>query len=453
MKKTAIYIILSGWMLTGCGTYSRYHRPDLSMENLYSTLPADADTTTLASLSWREMFTDPKLQSLIETGLDRNTDLNVARLRVEAAASALLTAKLSYLPSLGLNAKGNAGKHDGATAKTYNAGATASWELDIFGNLTAAKRGAAAALQGSRDYRQAVQTQLVATIADSYYTLAMLDAQMAISHRTLENWQTTVRTLEALKKAGQSNEAGVLQAKANVMQLESSLLSIRKSISETENALFAILAMPSHSIARSNLVEAAFPDTVSIGVPLQLLSNRPDVRQAEMELAQAFYTTNAARAAFYPHITLSGTLGWTNNGGGIITNPGQWLLNAIGSLTQPLFNRGANIANLKTAQIRQEEAKLLFQHSLLNAGKEVNDALTAWQTAKSQLEINARQVETLCDAVRKTESLMRHSNITYLEVLTAQQSLLEAEVQQLQTRFERIQSVIKLYHALGGGRF
>ena len=440
-------------MLTGCGTYSRYHRPDLSMENLYSTLPADADTTTLASLSWREMFTDPKLQSLIETGLDRNTDLNVARLRVEAAASALLTAKLSYLPSLGLNDEGNAGKHDGATAKTYNAGATASWELDIFGNLTAAKRGAAAALQGSRDYRQAVQTQLVATIADSYYTLAMLDAQMAISHRTLENWQTTVRTLEALKKAGQSNEAGVLQAKANVMQLESSLLSIRKSISETENALFAILAMPSHSIARSNLVEAAFPDTVSIGVPLQLLSNRPDVRQAEMELAQAFYTTNAARAAFYPHITLSGTLGWTNNGGGIITNPGQWLLNAIGSLTQPLFNRGANIANLKTAQIRQEEAKLLFQHSLLNAGKEVNDALTAWQTAKSQLEINARQVETLCDAVRKTESLMRHSNITYLEVLTAQQSLLEAEVQQLQTRFERIQSVIKLYHALGGGRF
>ena len=189
-----------------------------------------------------------------------------------------------------------------------------------------------------------------------------------------------------MKKAGQSNEAGVLQAKANVMQLESSLLSIRKSISETENALFAILAMPSHSIARSNLVEAAFPDTVSIGVPLQLLSNRPDVRQAEMELAQAFYTTNAARAAFYPHITLSGTLGWTNNGGGIITNPGQWLLNAIGSLTQPLFNRGANIANLKTAQIRQEEAKLLFQHSLLNAGKEVNDALTAWQTAKCNLK-------------------------------------------------------------------
>ncbi len=403
-------------------------------------------------MSWREMFTDQKLQSLIETGLKQNTDLNVARLRVEAAEATLITAKLLYLPSLGINAEGGGSRYDGATAKTYNVGASASWELDIFGRLTATKRGAVAALQGSRDYQQAIQTRLVATIADSYYTLAMLDAQIAINNRTLENWRATVRTLEALKKVGKSNEAGVLQAKANVMQLESSQLAIRKSISETENALSAILAMPSRSIERNNLTEVSFPDTVSIGVSLQLLSNRPDVRQAEMELAQAFYATNVSRAAFYPNITLSGTLGWANNGGGVITNPGQWLLNAIGSLTQPLFNRGTNIANLKIAKTRQEEAKLLFQQSLLNAGKEVNDALTAWQTAKSQFEINTHQVETLCEAVRKTELLMRHSDTTYLEILTAQQSLLEAETLQLQTSFERIQSIIKLYHTLGGGR-
>lgn len=403
-------------------------------------------------MSWREMFTDQKLQSLIETGLKRNTDLNVARLRVEAAEATLITAKLLYLPSLGINAEGGGSRYDGATAKTYNVGASASWELDIFGRLTATKRGAVAALQGSRDYQQAIQTRLVATIADSYYTLAMLDAQIAINNRTLENWRATVRTLEALKKVGKSNEAGVLQAKANVMQLESSQLAIRKSISETENALSAILAMPSRSIERNNLAEVSFPDTVSVGVSLQLLSNRPDVRQAEMELAQAFYATNVSRAAFYPNITLSGTLGWANNGGGVITNPGQWLLNAIGSLTQPLFNRGTNIANLKIAKTRQEEAKLLFQQSLLNAGKEVNDALTAWQTAKSQFEINTHQVETLCEAVRKTELLMRHSDTTYLEILTAQQSLLEAETLQLQTSFERIQSIIKLYHTLGGGR-
>ena len=447
-----ILSILSTLMLTGCGTYSRYHRADLPTEGLYGDIPENVDTTTLASISWREMFTDRELQSLIEIGLERNTDLNVARLRVEAAEAALMTAKLSYLPSLGINAEGGISRYDGATAKTYNVGASASWELDIFGKLTAAKRGAVAALQGSRDYQQAVQTQLVATIADSYYTLAHLDAQIAINNRTLENWRATVRTLEALKKVGKANEAGVLQEKADVMKLESSQLAICKSIAETENALSAILAMPSHAIERSDLTKASFPDTISVGVPMQLLSNRPDVRQAEMEVAQAFYATHVARTAFYPNITLSGTLGWTNNGGGAITNPGQWLLKAIGSLTQPLFNRGANIANLKIAQTKQEEAKLLFQQSLLNAGKEVNDALTAWQTAKSQYEINTRQVETLREAVRKTELLMSHSGTTYLEILTAQQSLLEAEQLQLQTSFERIQSIIKLYHALGGGR-
>ena len=438
-------------MLTGCGTYSRYHRAGIRTENLYWNLSVDIDTTNIASMSWREMFTDRELQSLIEAGLEQNTDLNVARLRVEAAEAALMTAKLSYLPSLGINAEGGGSRYDGATAKTYNVGASASWELDIFGKLTAAKRGAVAALQGSRDYQQAVQTQLVATIADSYYTLSMLDTQMAINNRTLENWRATVRTLEALKKVGKANEAGVLQAKANVMQLESSQLAICKSISETENALSAILAMPSHSIERSDLAEASFPDTISVGVPLLLLSNRPDVRRAEMELAQAFYATNVARSAFYPNITLSGTLGWTNNGGGVITNPGQWLFNAIASLTQPLFNRGTNIANLKIAQTRQEEARLLYQQSLLNAGKEVNDALTAWQTAKSQFEINTHQVETLREAVRKTELLMSHSSTSYLEVLTTQQSLLSAEQAQAQDRFGEIQGIINLYHALGGG--
>lgn len=450
MKKTTIFI-LSTLMLTGCGTYSRYHRAGIRTENLYWNLSVDIDTTNIASMSWREMFTDRELQSLIEAGLEQNTDLNVARLRVEAAEAALMTAKLSYLPSLGIKAEGGGSRYDGATAKTYNVGATASWELDIFGKFTAAKRGAVVAWQGSRDYQQAVQTQLIATIADSYYTLALLDEQMSINNRTLENWRATVRTLEALKKVGKANEAGVLQAKANVMQLESSQLAICKSVSETENALSAILAMPSQPIERSSLDEASFPDTISIGVPLQLLSNRPDVRQAEMELAQAFYATHVARSAFYPNITLSGTLGWTNNGGGAITNPGQWLFNAIGSLTQPLFNRGTNIANLKIAQTKQEEAKLLFQQSLLNAGKEVNDALTTWQTAKSQYEINTRQVETLREAVRKTELLMSHSSTSYLEVLTTQQSLLSAEQAQAQDRFGEIQGIINLYHALGGG--
>lgn len=316
--------------------------------------------------------------------------------------------------------------------------------------MTNAKRGARAALQGSRAYEQAVRTRLVATVANSYYTLLMLDRQLVVQNRTLVTWEKSVKVLEALKQAGKSNDAAVLQARANRMALESSVLALRRSIHQTENALSVLLALPAGSIERGTLDGQRFPEEVSVGVPLQLLANRPDVRQAECNLAQAFYAVNAARAAFYPSLTLSGSLGWTNSGGAVL-DPGKWLSSAIGSLTQPLFSRGANRANLKIAKARQEEATLLFRQSLLDAGKEVNDALTAWQTARRQVGIAGRQIATLREAVRKTELLMRHLPTTYLEVLTAQQSLLAAELAEAQVRFDEIQGVVSLYRALGGG--
>ena len=318
--------------------------------------------------------------------------------------------------------------------------------------MTNAKRGAWAALESSRAYEQAVQTQLVATVANSYYTLLMLDRQLAINCRTLVTWEKSVKVLEALKQSGKSNDAAVLQARANRMALESSVLSLRQNVHETENALSALLAMPVQAIERGTLDGQRFPEELSVGVPLQLLANRPDVRLAEYNLAQAFYATNAARAAFYPSLTLSGTLGWTNNGGGAILNPGKWLLGAIGTMVQPLFNKGINRANLKIAKAQQEEATLLFRQSLLDAGKEVNDALTGWQTARQRVKIDNNQIALLQEAVRKNEILMRHSPMTYLEVLTAQQSLLAAELTEAQDRFDEIQSVILLYHALGGGK-
>lgn len=448
------HILLTGiaaLTLVSCGVYKPYSRPKTETEDLYRDTVAAADTSTLAALSWRELFTDPNLQALIEHGLQHNTDLGIARLQVKEAEAVLMNARLSYLPSLSLSPEGGISRYDGSTAKTYNLAATASWELDIFGKTTNAKRGAREALEGSRDYAQAVQTQLIATIADSYYTLLMLDRQLEIGEQTLQSWSGSVRTLEALKKAGQTNDAAVLQARANRMQLEASVVSIRKSIAETENTLSALLALPSQEIQRGTLEESVFPERLSTGVPLLLLSNRPDVRQAEHSLAQSFYDTNAARAAFYPSLTLSGTVGWTNNGGGVVMNPGKWLANAIGSLTQPLFNKGTNIANLRIAKARQEEAALRFRQSLLDAGKEVNNALSQWQAARQRIGIGTRQVATLQEAVRKTELLMRHSSTNYLEVLTAQQSLLDAEQAQAQDRFDEIQGVINLYHALGGG--
>ena len=452
--KFAYYTFILLWavcLMTGCSIYKPYSRPEVQTEGLYRDLEETKDTASIATLGWRNLFSDKNLQALIDKGLERNTDLRVAHTRVKAAEAVLMNARLSYLPSLVLAPDGSISGTEGAKAiKTYNLAASASWEIDLFGKVTNAKREALAALEGSRAYRQAVETQLIATIANSYYMLLMLDRQLIISEQTLITWKETEHSIEALKQAGKSNDAAVLQAKANRLALEASVVSIRKSIRETENGLSALLADTSHDIMRGALQKQQFPDTLSAGLPVQLLANRPDVRQAEWNLAQAYYATNAARSAFYPSLTLSGSTGWTNNVGGVVVNPGSWLFSAVGSLMQPLFNKGTNIANLRQAKARQEEALLLFQQSLLDAGKEVNNALTRWQSARIRMDYVNQQIMTLQEAVRKTELLMQHTSINYLEVLTARQRLLEAELTQAQDKFEEIQGVIDLYHAVGG---
>lgn len=451
MKRIIISTLILA-VLSGCSVYRKYPRTAEVDSNLYGKEYTSEDTTSIATLSWKELFADTCLQRLIDTALVRNTDLGTARLRVEQAEAALLTARLSYLPSVNVGAEGGLTGWDGSTSKTYNINGTASWEIDIFGKITAAKREARASLEKSYAYRQAVQTQLVASVASTYYMLLMLDEQIIITEQTLQSWERTVSTLRSLMRAGKANDAAVLQAEANRATLEASLLSMRKSLKETENAMCLLLARIPGSIERGKLAGQTFPDSVSVGIPVQLLANRPDVREAEMSLAKAFYATNVARAAFYPSVNLSGSAGWTNNGGGVVLNPGQWLLNAIGTLTQPLFNRGANIANLKIAKAEQEIAALAFQQKLLAAGSEVNNALTALQTARERLTINSKSVGSLQEAVRKTELLMRHSSVNYLEVLTAQQSLLDVQKSLAQDKFDEIQGIISLYHALGGGR-
>lgn len=453
MKRIGIFIALS-CLLGGCGVYNKYSRPelDVDIDSLYRTQTSTGDTASIASLSWRELFTDPDLQKLISAGLEHNIDLDIARLQVEEAQATLTNARLSYLPSLSLTPQASASRSNGETLTTYNLGGAAGWEVDIFGKTTNAKRGAAAAFEQRQAYEQAVRTQLVATIAESYYTLLMLDEQLAISGQTLANWDATIETLEALVEAGKVNDVAVRQAQASRTALEASMLTIRKSVSETENSLCSLLKEPSHTVVRGSLDGQGFPDTLSTGLPLRLLSNRPDVRQAEAALAEAFYATNAARSAFYPSLTLSGTLGWTNSGGGAVVDPGQWISNAAAQLTAPLFNKGANVANLKIAKARQQEAALAFEQSLLNAGNEVNNALTEWQTADSRIRLDERQVQDLDAATEKTRLLVRYTSANYLEVLTAQQSLLSARLTLAQDRIAKIQGIIHLYHALGGGK-
>lgn len=447
--KNSILILVCALTLSSCGTYKKYQRPEIQVDSLYRDATVTEDTTSLAQLSWRELFTDPYLQSLIEQGLESNTDLRVAYLKVTEAEARLQTARLNYLPSVSAGADASTNHQNN---NNVSVAASASWEVDIFGKVTAAKRGAKAAWEQSESYRQAVQTQLISTISNSYYTLLMLDSQLETSRQTLIKWEETIQALTALKYAGQTNEAAVAQARANSLAVQSSVLALEQQINEMENTLSTLLGQSAQAIERGELRMQRFPEKLTTGVPLQLLSNRPDVRQSEYALAQAFYATAQARAAFYPKITLGGSVGWFDNAIGAITNPGQLLLSAVGSIVQPIFQKGANRANLKIAKAQQEESLLLFQQSLLNAGAEVNNALTQWQTARGQIVVGGQQVNELQTAVNSTRLLMKHGSTTYLEVLTAEQSLLQAELTQTNNRFNEIQGVINLYHSLGGGR-
>jgi NodT family efflux transporter outer membrane factor (OMF) lipoprotein len=448
-----IITIATIFLMSSCSIYKPYSRPEIESDKLFGENVEATDTVNIASLRWDEVFTDTYLQRLIRAGLENNTDLQISQLRITQAEASLKSARLSYFPTVSLNPQGTLSSYDGSTTlKTYQLPVTASWELDIFGKQTNVKNQKKAALEQSEIYRQAVQTKLIANIANSYYTLLMLDRQLEIALRTALIWEENVKTMKALKQAGMTTEAAITQAEANKYSVEASVIDLRRQITEVENALCAVLGETPHTITRGVFTGQLLPEELSVGILLQLLSNRPDVMQAEAALKQACYATNEARSCFYPSITLSGNVGWTNSGGGGINNPGAILWQAIGNLSQPVFNKGVNKARLEIAKAQQEEAKLTFHQTLLNAGSEVNSVLTQYQSAKEKVGLYESQVELLESTVHNTQLLMKHSNTTYLEVLTTQQTLLQAQLAQVGNRFSDIQSIITLYRALGGGR-
>ena len=444
-------IILAAAAMTGCGIYKPYTRPEVTTDGLYGTAET-TDSATLGDISWQEMFTDPQLQTLITRALENNTDLQSAGWRVKEAEATLKSARLAYLPSFNFAPQGSMSSFDGATpTKTYSIPVTASWQIDIFNSLTNAKRKAKALYLQSKEYEQAVKTQLIANVANLYYTLLMLDSQYNVTEETAAKWRQSVEMMRDMKDAGLTNEAGVAQYEANTLSIEASLHDLAYQRTQTENSLCSLLGEAPHPIKRGVLEAQHMPQTLAVGVPLQMLSNRPDIRQAEYSLMQSYYATASARSALYPSITLSGTLGWTNNNG-IIVDPGKLIWTAAASLLQPIFNANANRAQVKIAKAQQEESRLAFQQALLNAGAEVNNALMQCQSARAKTDLRIGQIEALERAVVATELLMQHGTTTYLEVLTAQQSLLSAQLSQISDQFDEIQGVVNLYQALGGGR-
>ena len=461
MKFQISVLVCSTVLLSGCRVYSNYERPErIQTEGLYrdavtgETLAA-TDTTSLGNMPWQQVFVEPQLQSLISKALENNADLRTADLAIEQVKAGLRVSRLAYLPSLALGPNGAISSYDGGKAtKTYSLPVQASWQIGALGSLRNAKKQAEMTLLQTKAARQAAQTSIIAAVANLYYTLQMLDEQLRTSEETCVLWDKNVIAMEAMwKVGGLTNSAAVAQAKANLLQLRGNVATIKESIASAENALCVLLHEPPHAIERGAFRGSSLPATLSVGVPLQLLSGRPDVRQAEYNLAAAFYATNEARANFYPSLTISGSAGWTNSAGGYVVNPAKVLASAMASLTMPLFANGQLTANLKIKKANQEAACLAFEKQLLTAGQEVSDALSAYQTANEREELAQQQVEQLQLAVESTNALFTHGNSTsYIETLTAQQTLLSAQLSLISNRFDKVQAVVSLYQALGGGR-
>ena len=458
-KNQIIYMMCATALLSSCHIYKAYDRPDtIETAGIYrdpvsATDTLAADTTNMGNISWKEIFRDPKLQVLIEEGLANNVDMQAAVLRVEEAKVLLTSARLSFLPSLNLAPQGTITKMENTGyVKAYTLPAAASWEIDLFGKLLNASRDQKTVYLQSQYSQQAVRSQLISGIANTYFTLLMLDRQVEITTETVDIYKENVRAMEAMKIAGMTTEAAVVQMKAVYHQVSASLIELKRQVREVENSLSVLLAKAPQQIERGRLEDQIIPDELMAGVPLQLLENRPDVKIAEMSLASAYYTTNKARAAFYPGLNITATAGWTNGSGVTVSNPGQFMFQALASLAQPIFNNGKLIANLKVSKAEEKIAQMNYQQALFQAGKAGRDALHLYDATNRKLVQDNEQIAQLEKAVEYTKALFQSAQSTYLEILSAQQSLLSAQLTEVSDNVQRMQAVINLYSAVGGGR-
>ena len=457
MKKLLVFSF-AALLLSSCGLYNKYERPEVDTKGLVrdtvsltDTL-AVADTASFGNLPWRSVFTDPQLQALIQQGLDNNPDLLNAALNVHMVSEALKVAKLAFLPSVALSPQGTLQSFDGAAAtKSYSLPVTASWNVDLFGNLLSVKRSTQMQLIATKDYQTVVKCNIISGIANLYYTLLMLDRQVEIvtdmEGLTKETWEK-MRFMHD-NRVGYRSTA-VQSAEAAYYQVQTQKIDLQRQIREIENSLSLLLGQPGQTIARGTFAGQYLPSEFATGVGIQMLTNRADVHSYEMALAQCFYDIETARSRFYPSITISGTAACTNKNG--MVNPGKMLLQAVGSLVQPIFQHGQIVAGLKVAKDKYEQAFNNWQNSIYKAGNEVSNALSSYNAYADKVVLDGKRVAVLRQNVVDTKKLMESSsNTTYLEVITAQSNLLNAEINEISDQFSKMQSVVNLYQALGGG--
>ncbi|MBP5338360.1 MAG: efflux RND transporter permease subunit [Prevotella sp.] len=456
----ALVLLAAVSLFSSCGIYSSYHSDSTAADVLKEQLsdarsyPADSVAGTLPA-DWHEVFTEPRLAALIDEALTHNSDLQTAHQQVLAAKATLCSAKGELFPAIGLTASKTESRFKNeefvATSSGYHLGAEASWEIDVFGRAQNAKRAAAAAVEEQMAYEQAVRTELIATVATAYYQLEMYDAQIADTRSILKSWEESIATQQVLLSVGEATSDDVEQSEAAKLEAEATLEELLLQMRQAENALCAVLGRPCQHIDRDSLDASCTAISTLPSVSIRALARRPDVRQAEATLKAAFYTTNEARAALYPSLSLSGSIGWTNDAGEIVS-PAGVLMSALGSLTQPLFAGGRLRAEVKRAKAEQEAAKIAFRQAVLEAGREVNDIVATEQYARRAISISEQQVEKLSHIADASKLRMQYDeDVNYLQVLLARQALLEARLQLLTHRYEMMSAHIQLYKALGGG--
>ena len=459
MKRISLFhFLIISFLMSSCSLYKNYERPaDIITDGIYGDMQTAGDNS-LGDLKWRDIFTDPALQVIIERGLQQNSNLKNAELRIKEADYALKCAKLAYIPSFYFKPSGSISqiwdpydRNSYSATKSYSLPISLSWQVGSIGSLRNNKKKAEVTRDQLRNAKQAIQAQLVAGIASMYYNLSMLDEQLRLTQQTEQNWGKYLQMQKQLMDAGQSNMAAVASIEATYYSISTSVVSLKDNIHAVENALATLLGETSSHIERSPLSSFRTPEVCSTGMPISILDRRPDVRDAELKLAAAFYDKNIALSSFFPQLNITANGQFTNSLGAGVVNPGVLIGQAVASLAQPLFDNGRIRAQYKISKAEMEIAMNDFQQAVVAAGNEVNTAMNNIYSARNKQEFINKQVESLTKALDATEKLYANSGANYLNVITAQNSLLSAQMSQISNRMETIDATIELYQALGGG--
>lgn len=445
MKRYIIVLLVGMLFLPSCSLYKKYESDATVDERVMGDVVDSQDTTSIGDINWRDIFTDQLLQNLIDDALANNTDMRTTQLTIEQAQNSLKAAKWGYVPTFAFAPQATFTNIAGNNSNSVLIPVTASWQLNIFGQTRSQIRKAKSQVAYYQDYRQAMQVSLAANVANIYYMLVMLDHELELAEYFEGLYEESYNSTEALYNAGIYKSPAVYQMEASLEEIRTEIVDLRNTIASTEAMLCLLLAEPPHHIERAKFGEFQMPEQIHIGLPARLLDARPDVRMAERNMEIAYYNTQMARQSFYPNITISGLVGYTGTVDAL-----DFIGQAVGQLTQPIFQGGQLRAQVRNAKKEQEKANLEFVQTLYNAGSEVYQYLKDCQTAEEKAEHIEIRVNALQEAYSATKELMNNGSTTYLEVLTAQESLLSAEFTMVQNQFEMILALINLYSSLGG---